>query len=212
MSKKIYGFCEAGCKYEVPGKEEVALKEEVVNKKELENYSKLADRIVTIPTSKLQTDTDIWNNGDPVFLNIDSASLKGKSISQSIGISGRLEIEIGYYYHEIAMGTPLAYTTESIEDVPFDLLWYMGGNDKRGRISYTKFIGANIFKIDIDLAFITNTLYIYNLSVGEFNAMTNGTTTSSSKYTDGKKTGDFETEPIAYVPKIKLNSLNVYFI
>lgn len=206
MSRKIIGFCaETGCPYEVPGIDDVPKKEDVVDKDELNKYSKLSDRIVTIPTDKLQSDTDIWNNGDPVYVELSSASLKNKSISQSIGVAGRIEIELNSVL-KTNEGNLESFIVK--EEVPFSCLWHNSSGGS-GRITHIMFDFNYVYKINIDLKIAGTTLYIFDLSIDEFYAMSTTIANSGTIHSDGKLNGDDLSD---LVPKIKIKSLIVYFI
>lgn len=213
MSKPtVYGFCDAGCKWEVPHKDEVMTIEV------LENYSKLTDRNIKIDTSYLYSTTDIWNNADAVEIDLTNTPIGEKPLDQLLAISGTIEIKLkyaGYDTNEDMSAGDLYFLELFTDVVPFNCLYYDVRTNgtriigKKFNIPYTRFVDDRIFNINLQVEYLNGNLYITSISVGKYDL----TTTPTSKYSDGgiadKYNGEEEYD---YVPEIRIKSLNFFYV
>lgn len=96
MSKKVYGFCDAGCKYEV------ATPEDLTGKASIGDVHALEDRIyaLEIPAVKIITaeelsalDDNVIYDGGKVELDLSGISgISGTNLSKTIGVSGTITV------------------------------------------------------------------------------------------------------------------------
>lgn len=149
MSRKVYGFCDAGCKYPVPTKEEF---NELNNKlsgninivdtvarnaardiNELEEIildinDELTNNFCELVEKNFPSTHCVYSSYDPgnIGLKLPSSFVGFKGDTQPSGWAGKLDIE--YTLPRMQAGTHVESGTYNIE-VPFSALWFNKSTD-----------------------------------------------------------------------------------